>query len=162
MSQESKKTETATAEKKPKKVDTPEELAIRYNFFKSQAEHDLQELQKLELVKNDHLVAKATLSSIQQVEKDNDLLLPIGGNVFVNGTLSDPENVLMEIGSGVAVRKSVPDAIAKLDSLLEELANREKELASNIKFYENEIQEMLPKIQKYQERFQAQRSGTKR
>ena len=154
-----KKPNGEVPEKKPKAKDTPQEIALRYNFFKAQTEQDIQELRNLGLIKNDHLVAKATLENIKNIKEGNELLLPLGGNVFVNATISSVSDVFMDVGSNVILKKSAADAISKLTELLEELSKREKDLVSNIKFYENEMQDLMPKIQAIQQQEQAQQAA---
>lgn len=52
---------------------------------------------------------------------DSEFLAPFSAGIFVKGVLRSTSDVVVNVGSGVAVRKSVPDAVKLLDSQLSEV-----------------------------------------
>ncbi|MFH1786658.1 MAG: prefoldin subunit alpha [archaeon] len=127
----------------------PQELAIRYSFFKEQGEIALNELQRLASVRNDFLASKETIEGIRTAQKGDKVLLPIGGNAYVRAIVDSNDEVLLGVGAGTVLNKPVDDAIKVMDKELEVLRKRENELVSNIKFSEEQIKEILPKLEKY-------------
>ena len=126
------KKENNKTENKPKQVEDAQTLSIKYSFFKEQAEVATQELQRLDMVKNDFMGAKETLEGINKAKKGDKVLLPIGGNAYINMTIDEPDGVLVGVGAGTVLNKSTKDALKAVDNELEILGKRAKELVQNI------------------------------
>lgn len=125
----------------------PQELMFKHSFFKGQIEQALEELRNLELVKGDHLTAKATLENMKELNSENESLVPIGANIFMAAKVDDKENVLVDIGSKVIIKKSISEALSRVDSLIDELTGRERELTSHIQASQMEIDKIMPQLQ---------------
>ena len=125
----------------------PQDLMMKYSFFKNQLEQSVEELKNLELIKGDHLAAKNTLESMKALRTDNESLLPIGGNTFLITKVSDKDKVLVEVGSKVVMGRSVESALSRIESLLDELGKREKELVGNIQHSQSELEQIVPVLQ---------------
>ena len=148
---ENKKSENKTTKPKGEDKAKPQDLMMRYSFFKSQLEEAIGELKKLELVKSEQLTTKTTLANMKDLENGNECIMPLGADVFLFSKLSDKQDVLVSLGSNVVMKKSVPDAISKIDSNIGELEAREKELTNNIQFAQSELEKITPQIQALQE-----------
>lgn len=61
-------------------------------------------------------VASSTLKGIKTLDNDSDILIPVGGGSFVKAKLSDSNNVLHSIGSGVSTEKTVELVQADFDN----------------------------------------------
>ncbi|PUU83493.1 Prefoldin [Tuber borchii] len=75
---------------------------------------------------------------------DKTILVPLTSSLYVPGTLSDTENVLVDVGTGYYVEKSVADAekfyAGKVKALTENLGELEKIVAQksqNVQVVEN-------------------------
>jgi len=55
---------------------------------------------------------ETTLNSIEEIGKDknNEILLPLGSNVHVPGSLKDIKRIVIELGANVAVEEDVEEA----------------------------------------------------
>ena len=146
-----KKNESNKKESKPPQIEDTQTLTIKYSFFKEQAEVAVKELQRLDMVKNDFLAAKETLEGITKARKGDKVLLPIGGNSYVNMTIDEPNDVLVGVGAGTVLNKSTGDALKAVNEELDDLEKRAKELIQNIKFSENELAKVAPLLQKMQQ-----------
>jgi len=60
------------------------------------------------------LTAISTLEGSKGKEDGGDVLIPIGSGSFVKAKLSDPRNIIIGVGAGVCVEKSVEDSIKDL------------------------------------------------
>ncbi|KJY00922.1 prefoldin subunit like protein [Zymoseptoria brevis] len=62
--------------------------------------------------------------------KDKPLLVPLTSSLYVPGKLADPENVLVDVGTGFYVEKSTKDAQKFYEGKIEELGKTIKDLES--------------------------------
>ncbi|SMQ46399.1 unnamed protein product [Zymoseptoria tritici ST99CH_1A5] len=62
--------------------------------------------------------------------KDKPLLVPLTSSLYVPGKLADPENVLVDVGTGFYVEKSTKDAQKFYEGKIEELGKNIKDLES--------------------------------
>ncbi|MBI5392199.1 prefoldin subunit alpha [Candidatus Woesearchaeota archaeon] len=67
-----------------------------------------QELQRLQ----HHLQEMSTITS------GTSLYFPMGSGIFFSGVLQDSKHLLMNVGAGICVEKSVPDALETLGKQL--------------------------------------------
>jgi prefoldin alpha subunit len=52
----------------------------------------------------------ATLEGLEKEKENADLLVPIGGNSFVKAKLANPDKVIVGVGAGVSIEKTLPEA----------------------------------------------------
>jgi len=66
---------------------------------------------------------RAALEALRSLDEDNDseLLVPIGGRLFINSRASPPEKLVVSIGANVAVEKTREDANAFVDNRMKDL-----------------------------------------
>jgi prefoldin alpha subunit len=74
----------------------------------------------------EHVNAGATMNSLKD-EAGHEALIPIGAQVYVQGSVSDTSKVLIGLGAGISVEKTVEQANAELQS---RVANLQKILVS--------------------------------
>ena len=96
----------------------------------------------------DYNKAKITLENLKSTEKDKEILLPIGGSTFLNATLKDPSNVLLDIGAGVVAEKKTEDAIGSINKKIEELYQTQEQISAAIQNIQNTSAEVSAKAQK--------------
>ncbi len=65
--------------------------------------------------------ANMTLDGMEKEKENSELLIPIGGSSYVKVKLADPNKVIVGMGSGVSVEKTLPEAKAALKERLDEL-----------------------------------------
>jgi prefoldin alpha subunit len=93
----------------------PMQLSIeQLNFIKTQHEEDIIELNKqLEVLmgaKNRYLTAKATITEVGAAPEGNSMLVPLTSSLYVPGTITDKEKLLVELGTGYFAEKTIPEA----------------------------------------------------
>ena len=96
----------------------------------------------------DYNKAKITLENLKNTEKNNEILLPIGGSTFINANIKNPSNVLFDIGAGIVTEKKAEDAINKIDKKIEELQKTQERLLTMMQNLQNESAEVSAKAQK--------------
>ena len=65
--------------------------------------------------------ANATLDNIEKEKENAELLVPIGGSSYMNAKLVNPDKVIVGIGAGVSLEKSLPEAKTLLKERMDEL-----------------------------------------
>ena len=65
--------------------------------------------------------ANMTLDGLEKEKENVELLVPIGGSSYVKVKLADTSKVIVGMGSGISVEKTVVDAKATLKERLDEL-----------------------------------------
>lgn len=60
------------------------------------------------------LTAIQTLEGVRGAKEGTESMLPIGSGSFVKARLSDPSSIIIGVGAGVCVEKSVEDSIKDL------------------------------------------------
>lgn len=72
-------------------------------------------------VQTDSGYASTTLETLQKEESNAELLVPIGGNSYVRARLENIDHVIVGIGSGVSVEKTLLEAKETIKKRLEEM-----------------------------------------
>ena len=65
--------------------------------------------------------ANMTLESIEQEKENAELLVPIGGSAYIKVKLACFDKVVVGVGAGVSIEKTLPEAKAIVNERLEEL-----------------------------------------
>ncbi|ODH48327.1 prefoldin, alpha subunit [Paracoccidioides brasiliensis] len=60
--------------------------------------------------------------------ESDDILVPLTSSLYVKGTLADRKNVIVDVGTGFYVEKTMPKAIAFYNAKVEELGTNLREL----------------------------------
>lgn len=65
--------------------------------------------------------ANATLEGIENTKEGTEVLVPIGGSSYVKTKLAPPDKVIVGLGAGVSVEKTLPEAKEIVKQRIEEL-----------------------------------------
>jgi prefoldin alpha subunit len=96
-------------------------LSMEMRYLEQTAEALQQRISMVNAAITDISYANMTLDGIQ-VEKENaELFVPIGGSSYVKVKLADSNKVIIGLGSGVSIEKTLADAKATLKERLDEL-----------------------------------------
>ncbi|MBL7051643.1 MAG: prefoldin subunit alpha [Nanoarchaeota archaeon] len=93
-----------------------QELGMRMKFLEQQMMQLDQQLQELTSVRD-------SIEEISQGAEGQEMLIPLGAGVFVQGTLKDCKTVKMNVGAGAVVEKSFLDAKRLVEEQIESLEN---------------------------------------
>jgi len=96
----------------------------------------------------DYNKAKITLEQLSKTNKSEEILLPIGGNTFINASTKDSSKVLFDIGAGIVVEKTSEDATNKIDQRIEDLQKTQERLSAIMQNLQNEATQVYVKAQK--------------
>lgn len=98
-----------------------QEDLVRLDAYRNQFNSLAQQLQLLTASRADHVRARESLDGVDRAAPGSELLLPLGGDTFVRGTIAAAAPVLIGIGSGVMVEMARPKVAELLAQRLERI-----------------------------------------
>lgn len=123
-------------------------------YYKQQLESIDAQLQYLSTVLAEYQRAKATVEQLHAADPNTEVLIPLGGGTFVNGSVKNTSNVLIGIGSCLVVEKSVGDALKKLDERINKIHENQEKIVSIGQKIQTDAEELSQKTQKMMEEAQ--------
>ena len=119
-------------------------LSTELHYYEQTAEALQQRISMLNAALADLTYANTTLEGIEQEKENADMLVPIGGSSYVQVKLANPDKILIGLGAGVSVEKSLTDAQAIIKERLDELTKTLKSAQTQF----NQIAEYINSGQK--------------
>lgn len=108
---------------------------------------------QLDLMERQRVESFAAIEALKALasQKDPVVLLPLGGGTTVRAKVTEPDNVLVNIGSDVVVRRTNADAIGFIEDRIRELEALEKKIAESLEQVRAQVNEIARRIdQTYQ------------
>jgi prefoldin alpha subunit len=96
-------------------------LSVEMRFLEQTAETLQQRISMMNAAMTDLTYASMTLEDVEKEKEDVELLVPIGGSAYVKAKLADPDKVVVGLGAGVSVEKTLQEAKAIVKERLDEL-----------------------------------------
>ncbi len=96
-------------------------LNMELRYFEQTAEALQQRLSMLNAAMTDLTYANMTLESIEKEKENAEMMVPIGGSSYINVKLANPDKVVVGMGSGVSVEKTLPEAKDLMKQRLDDL-----------------------------------------
>jgi prefoldin alpha subunit len=131
-------------------------LQYYLNEYSQQAEIFSRQLEMIEQKRIESLAAIETMKNLVG-DRDSPVLLPIGGGTMVRAKVSDPEKVLVNIGSDVVIQRTNGEAITFLQEKIAEMEAMEKKVAATIEQLRMQMAEIAQQIERtyvHQQRIQ--------
>jgi prefoldin alpha subunit len=95
-------------------------LSAELRYFEQTAETLQQRLSMMNAAMTDLSYANMTLESIEKEKENAELLVPIGGSSYVKVKLASADKVIVGMGAGVSVEKTVSEAKVIVKERLDE------------------------------------------
>ena len=96
-------------------------LSMEMRYLEQTADALQQRISMVNAALTDINYANMTLDGIEKEKENSEMLIPIGGSSYVKVKLADPNKVIIGMGAGVSVEKTLPEAKATLKERLDEL-----------------------------------------
>ena len=96
-------------------------LSMQLRYFEQTAEGLQQRLGMLNAALSDLTYANMTLESIEKEKENAEMLIPIGGSNYIGVKLATPDKVVVGMGAGVSIEKTLPEAKVIVKERIEEL-----------------------------------------
>ena len=117
-------------------------------YYKEQLNSLDMQVQYLQAALADYHKAKLTVDQLNTSADKSEILIPIGGEAFLNGILSDNSKVLVDIGAGLVIEKTVEGASKKIDERIKNLQENQEKIVAMAQRIEMEAAELSQKTQK--------------
>ena len=96
-------------------------LSVEMRYLEQTAETLQQRISMVNAAVSDLTFASMTLEGIEKEKENAELLVPIGGNAYVKAKLADTNTVIVGMGAGVSIEKTLAEAKTTLKERLDEL-----------------------------------------
>jgi len=95
---------------------------MEMRYLEQTAEALQQRISMVNAALTDLTYASMTLDGIEKEQENAELLVPIGGNSYVKAKIADTNKIIIGVGAGVSVEKTLAEAKVTLKERLDELS----------------------------------------
>ena len=96
-------------------------LSLEMRYLEQTADALQQRISMVNAAITDLTYANMTLEGIEKEKENSEILVPIGGSAYMKVKLADANKVIVGLGAGVSIEKTVADAKVTLKERLDEL-----------------------------------------
>ena len=96
-------------------------LSVEMRYLEQTAEALQQRIGMVNAAITDLTYANATLDGIESEKENAEMLVPIGGSSYVKVKLTDSNKIIVGMGAGVSVEKTLAEAKITLKERLDDL-----------------------------------------
>ena len=128
-------------------------LSVEMRYYEQTAEALQQRISMINAAITDLTYANMTLEGMEKEKDDAELLVPIGGSSYIKVKLANTDKVIVGMGAGVSIEKTLPEAKAivkeRLDELEKTIASAQQQfaqVAERISLSRNQLQSLLAKV----------------
>ena len=133
-----------------------QELSSQLEQLERQREALEAEIQSLEEQKRD---TDRAIEAIDKLETDSTVQVPIGGGAYVRATISDIDEVIVDLGADYSAERDQEGAIETLKVKKETLDERISEFRSDITEVDNESERLEQQLEQLQTQQMQQLQG---
>ena len=124
-----------------------EEKYLMLQLLDAQIKELEKELSALEVQSKNILNLKESLTSLEKSKENSRGFSAIGAGIYSESDIKDTKNVLVNVGAGVLVKKSVPETSKLLDKQITQSQEITKKLAANIQTLSEKAVELQMEVQ---------------
>ncbi len=109
------------------KTDNEEQLQQKYLKFQFLQQQVEQLSQQLEILNQQNAELEISINALRKLGRtkiNNEILAPIADGIFLKGELKDNQKLIVNVGSDVAVEKTIPQVVKLLEKQKEELERK--------------------------------------
>jgi prefoldin alpha subunit len=128
-------------------------LSMEMRFLEQTAETLQQRISMINAALTDLSYANMTLESMEKEKENSELLVPIGGSSYIKVKLACNDKVIVGMGAGVSIEKTLPEAKAIVKERLDELERTMNsaqqqfaQIAQRINAGRSQLQSLLAKV----------------
>ncbi len=122
------------------------QLLLLHQQYRKQLDMIGDQVELLESTVGEYGRARDTIEEVGNAREGSEILVPIGGNVFIYSTLKDSSSVITGIGGNVAIEKKVDKAIDIIEKRIEDIRKEEKRLGELAQKLQLKLEEISTEI----------------
>ncbi|MBR9692086.1 prefoldin subunit alpha [Candidatus Woesearchaeota archaeon] len=96
----------------------------------------MQQMQKqIELLNNqmqELVLTKQALDDISKTETGTEIKVPLASGIFIKAEIKDNKEVMVNVGAGTAVKKTIPQAKELIDNQIKEITDFSQQSEGNL------------------------------
>jgi len=133
---------------KRKSEDELRRLSVELRFFEQTAETIQSRINMVNAVITDLTYASIALEGLEKEKENSELLVPIGSNSYIKAKLEDPDKIIVGMGAGVSVEKTLQEA-------KEIVKKRQESLEKTRLSLQQQLAQVAEKINEGREKFES-------
>ena len=123
-------------------------LSVELRFLEQTAEAVQSRINMINAVITDLSYSSMTLEGLEKEKENSELLVPIGGNSYIRAKLENPDKIVVGMGAGVSVEKTLQEAKEIVKKRLENLEKTRMSLQQQFGQVAEKINEDREKFEK--------------
>jgi len=123
-------------------------LSVELRFLEQTAEAIQSRINMINAVITDLSYANMTLEGLEKEKENSELLVPIGGNSYIKARLENPDKIIVGMGAGVSVEKTLQESKGTIKNRLENLEKTRSSLQQQFAQVAEKINEDREKFEK--------------
>ncbi len=127
-----------------------QENYLRFQMLQQQLEQISQHLEMLSQQNAELTNSIQALQELEHTEKGQEVLAPIANGVFLKTELKDKQKLIVNMGSDVAVEKSLPEVIKLLEEQKTELTVRTAEAETVLEQLQGQAMKIYQELQEHE------------
>lgn len=104
----------------------------QFQYLKDQRDALAQNLGLISASLQNYVTTKATVENLKNVKVGEEILIPIGGSIIINASISNTDKILTYISQDVVIEKNIEETSQFLEKIIEQHNEQ-------IKFLNNEL-----------------------
>lgn len=122
-------------------------LSVEIRFLEQTAETIQSRINAVNAVITDLTYASMTLEGLEKEKENAELLVPIGGNSYIKARLENPDKVIVGMGAGISLEKTLQEAKEIIKKRLENLERTRSSLQQQLAQVAERIEEDREKFE---------------
>lgn len=94
---------------------------MEFQMIDQQIKQIQKQLQMVDMQMQELISTQEALDELSEVKKGTDFLSPIASGIFIKGKITESKELIVNVGSNVTVRKTIPEVKELLKTQLDEL-----------------------------------------
>ncbi len=127
-----------------------ERSILELNMMNNKLQEMEQQLQIIEKQIQEFQLTSIALQDLETTRLDNEVLSPIGQNIFVKSKLLDNNEVFVDIGSKIFAKKSIPEAQEIINKKFEDFVSVREKIVDQAQMLAQEMMGIQKDIQESQ------------
>jgi prefoldin alpha subunit len=127
-------------------------LSVELRFFEQTAETIQSRINMVNAVITDLTYASIALEGLEKEKENSELLVPIGSNSYIKAKLENPDKIIVGMGAGVSVEKT-------LQETKDIVKNRQENLEKTRLSLQQQLTQVAEKISEDREKFESLMAG---
>jgi len=129
-----------------------QEKVVMYQMLQGQLEQFNQQAALLERKHMELEATKEIITDMSKMKEGKEMLLPLGGEMFTYGKITNPKDILVNIGAGVVVGNNIKVGTELIDKKLAEIVKLREHLQKDSTAIAKKMAEIEAEVRKEQQK----------